>query len=58
MARLRWANNPATLGLMADGSRIEPHGGFVGPDVPAPGSGRLSGCLHMPAIGWCESRAI
>jgi len=52
------ANNPATLGLMADGSRIDVMVGFVGPDVSAPGSMGASSAdaFYMPAIGYVKKQ--
>jgi long-chain fatty acid transport protein len=52
------ANNPATLGLMADGSRIDFMVGFVGPDVSAPGSMGASSAdaFYMPAIGYVKKQ--
>src|SRR5512147_1740297 len=50
------ANNPATLGLMADGSRIDVMLGFVGPDVAAPGTMGASraDAFYMPAFGYAK----
>jgi len=52
------ANNPATLGLMADGSRIDVMVGFVGPDVSAPGTMGASSAdaFYMPAIGYVKKQ--
>jgi long-chain fatty acid transport protein len=52
------ANNPATLGLMADGSRIDVMLGFVGPDVETSmGIGKSrADAFYMPAIGYVKSR--
>lgn len=52
------ANNPATLGLMADGSRIDAMVGFVGPDVSAPGTmGKSSAdAFYMPAFGYVKKQ--
>ncbi|MEW5967155.1 MAG: outer membrane protein transport protein [Pseudomonadota bacterium] len=47
------ANNPATLGLMAPGSRIDLMLGHVGPDVSASGLGDSSAdAFYMPAFGF------
>lgn len=50
------ANNPATFGLMADGSRIDVMVGFVGPDVETSmGLGKSSAdAFYMPAIGYVK----
>lgn len=54
------ANNPATLGLMADGSRVDVMLGFVGPDLSVPQSpmGPLGAseadAFYMPAIGYVK----
>ncbi len=47
------ANNPATLALMPEGSRIDLMVGYVGPDVNAqPGIGASSAdAFYMPAFG-------
>jgi len=52
------ANNPATLGLMADGSRIDVMVGHVGPDVSAPGTMGASSAdaFYMPAIGYVKKQ--
>ncbi len=52
------ANNPATLGLMADGRRIDVMLGYVGPDVSAPGSFADSSAdaFYMPAFGYVAKR--
>lgn len=52
------ANNPATLGLMGEGSRIDLMLGFVGPDVSAPGTmGKSSAeAFYMPAIGYAKKQ--
>ncbi len=46
-------NNPATLGLAADGNRLDVALGFLGPDVAVVG-GQSSGgdAYYMPAAGW------
>jgi long-chain fatty acid transport protein len=46
-------NNPATLGLAADGNRFDAAIGFLGPDVAVVG-GQSSGgdAYYMPAAGW------
>jgi len=49
------ANNPATLGLMGDGSRLDLAVGVLGPDVHSSTSGDSSGNSYlMPAIGWAK----
>jgi long-chain fatty acid transport protein len=52
------ANNPATLGLMAQGSRIDVMVGFVGPDVSAPGTFEKSSAdaFYMPAFGYVKKQ--
>lgn len=46
-------NNPATLGLAADGNRLDLAVGMLGPDVAVVG-GQSSGgdAYYMPAAGW------
>ena len=52
------ANNPATLGLMASGSRIDVMVGFVGPDVnTSMGIGESSAdAFYMPAFGYVKKQ--
>lgn len=52
------ANNPATLGLMANGSRLDVMLGFVGPDVEASmGLGKSEAdAFYMPAIGYVKKQ--
>ena len=51
------ANNPATLGLMKDGSRVDVMLGFVGPDVKATGMGKSKAdAFYMPAIGYVKKQ--
>ena len=50
------ANNPATLGLMADGSRVDVMLGFVGPDVKTPMGTSEADAFYMPAIGYVAKR--
>ncbi len=52
------ANNPATLGLMAPGSRIDVMVGFVGPDVNSSmGIGESSAdAFYMPAFGYVKKQ--
>jgi long-chain fatty acid transport protein len=52
------ANNPATLGLMADGSRVDVMVGFVGPDVAAPGTMETSSAdaFYGPAFGYVKKQ--
>lgn len=49
-------NNPATLGLAGDGSRLDVALGFLGPNVKNVTSGEKSGgdAYFMPAIGWTK----
>jgi long-chain fatty acid transport protein len=52
------ANNPATLALMADGSRLDVMLGFVGPDLETSmGMGKSEAdAFYMPAIGYVKRR--
>lgn len=52
------ANNPATLGLMAEGSRLDVMVGFVGPDLETSmGMGKSEAdAFYMPAIGYVKKR--
>lgn len=52
------ANNPATLGLMAQGSRIDVMVGFVGPDVSAPGTlgDSSADAFYGPAFGYVKKQ--
>ncbi len=50
------ANNPATLGLMADGSRLDVMVGFVGPDVTTPMGTSRADAFYMPAIGYVKKQ--
>ena len=50
------ANNPATLGLMADGSRMDVMLGFVGPDVKTPMGTSRADAFYMPAIGYVKKQ--
>lgn len=52
------ANNPATLGLMAAGSRLDVMLGHVGPDVSVPASMGVSSAdaFYMPAFGFVKKQ--
>ena len=52
------ANNPATLGLMPEGSRVDVMLGFVGPDVkPSMGIGKSrADAFYMPAFGYATKQ--
>lgn len=51
------ANNPATLGLMAEGSRLDLMVGHVGPDVETLGVGKSSAdAFYMPAVGYVKKQ--
>lgn len=50
------ANNPATLGLMAPGSRIDVMLGFVGPDVSGTVGESSADAFYMPAVGYATKR--
>ena len=46
-------NNPATLGLMGQGSRLDIAVGMLGPDVEVVGGQKSGGdAYYMPAVGW------
>lgn len=52
-------NNPATLGLMAQGSRVDLAVGMLGPDVSAKMAGMPDAesggdAYYMPALGWAR----
>ena len=53
-------NNPATLGLMADGNRLDLFAGLLGPDVDAKAAGMTAdsdGTAYFgPAGGWVRKR--
>jgi long-chain fatty acid transport protein len=55
-------NNPATIGLMADGSRLDAALGFLGPNVKAKldaynmTADSDSNAFYMPAIGWVKKQ--
>jgi len=53
-------NNPATLGLMDDGTRAELFVGFLGPDVTAEVGGQQADsdgtAYYMPAFGWVRKQ--
>jgi len=52
------ANNPATLGLMADGHRVDVMVGFIGPDVSAPETMGTSSAdaFYGPAFGYVKKQ--
>src|SRR5574340_1791224 len=50
------ANNPATLGLMANGSRVDVMLGFVGPDVKTPFGTSKADAFYMPAAGYVKKQ--
>lgn len=54
-------NNPATLGLMAQGSRLDLAVGMLGPDVTSRTAGGSAGsggdAYYMPAVGWTKKNA-
>jgi long-chain fatty acid transport protein len=51
-------NNPATLGLMAPGSRLDVALGYLGPHVKAEAGGESAtssaNAFYMPALGWVK----
>ena len=51
-------NNPATLGLMAEGSRFDLALGFLGPDVSSDSAGlgtsSSADAFYMPAVGYVK----
>ncbi len=51
------ANNPATLGMMAEGSRVDVMVGFVGPDVSTNAFGGSSAdAFYGPAFGYAKKQ--
>lgn len=53
------ANNPATLGLMAEGRRADVMVGFIGPDVSVPGTPigtSLADAFYGPAFGYVKKQ--
>lgn len=51
-------NNPATMALAADGSRLDLAVGILGPDVKVVGGQESGGDSYlMPAIGWSKKSA-
>lgn len=51
------ANNPATLALMAEGSRLDLALGFIGPDVSSSMHGSSSAdAFYMPAFGYTRKQ--
>ncbi len=53
------ANNPATLGLMTEGQRLDVALGFLGPDIQArmsgmPAADSSATAFYMPAVGWAR----
>lgn len=49
------ANNPATLGLMAEGSRLDVALGFIGPNVKSDVHGKSKAdAFYMPAFGYVK----
>jgi len=54
-------NNPATLGLMDQGNRLDAALGFLGPNVTAqapgaPDAKSSADAFYMPAIGWVQKK--
>ena len=54
-------NNPATLGLMEEGNRLDVALGMLGPNVTAkmqgmPDAESSGGPYYMPALGWAQKR--
>lgn len=53
-------NNPATIGLMDDGSRLDVALGLLGPDVEASAGamkvGSSGDAYYMPAVGWIKKQ--
>ena len=50
-------NNPATLGLMPDGNRLDVALGYLGPNITVTGPQETtsqSNAFYMPAIGWIQ----
>lgn len=55
-------NNPATLGLAVDGSRLDVAIGMLGPDVTSkftgmPDANSSGDSYYMPAVGWTRKNA-
>lgn len=49
------ANNPAALGLMAEGARLDVALGFIGPDVKSDVHGKSKAdAFYMPAFGYVK----
>ncbi len=53
-------NNPATLGMMKDGDRLDAFFGFLGPDVESEAGGMTAKsdgtAYYMPAVGFLRKR--
>ncbi len=54
-------NNPATLDMMEEGSRLDVAVGSLGPDVSSamdgrPGANSSATAFYMPAVGWVTKR--
>jgi long-chain fatty acid transport protein len=54
-------NNPATLGLMPDGNRLDVAIGFLGPDITTsvpggPSASSSADLFVMPAAGWIQKK--
>ena len=54
-------NNPATLGMMEEGSRLDVAVGSLGPDISSamdgmPDANSSASAFYMPAVGWVKKR--
>ncbi|MCF6210986.1 MAG: outer membrane protein transport protein [Gammaproteobacteria bacterium] len=54
-------NNPATLGMMEEGSRLDVAVGSLGPDISSstagmPDADSSATAFYMPAVGWVKKR--
>lgn len=47
-------NNPATLGLMGEGHRVDAALGFLGPNITTNAEKSSSNAFYMPAAGWIK----
>lgn len=53
-------NNPATLGLMPEGDRLDVALGLLGPDITAgmPDAKSAADAFYMPALGWVKKSGV
>jgi len=55
------ANNPATIGMMAEGNRLDAALGFLGPNISSsvpgmPDADSSADGFYMPAVGWAHKQ--